>query len=95
MAAAPDAVHMDLAMEFRPQDLSPELPFAAANDVLCDGVPVTVPRPVTMYSDSGWFGKDDIQTASVQWGEEMLNGVADFIASFIDKFQRAECPQVN
>lgn len=95
MVAAPDAVHMDLAMEFHPKDLSPELPFAAANDVLCDGVPVTVPRPVSSHSKSGWFGKDDIQTASVQWGEEMLAGVADFIASFIDKFQRAECSDLG
>lgn len=95
MVAAPEAVHMDLAMEFKPIDLLDELPFAASNDVLCDGVTVPVPRPVTAYSKSGWFGDDDIQTASTEWGMEMLSGVADFIASFVDKFSRAKCPDLS
>lgn len=93
LAINPDWVHMEYAMEFEPRDLSAELPFASANDVLCDGVPVTVPRPAAYYSAAGWFGQDDIRTASAQWGVEMLNGVADFVASFIEKFRLAQCPR--
>lgn len=95
MVVAPEAVHMDLAMEFEPIDLSDELTFAASDSVYCDGVTVQVPRPTAAYSKSGWFGDDHINTASAQWGEEMLTGVADFIASFIDKFTRAKCPNLS
>lgn len=95
LAINSDWVHMEYAMPFEPKDLSDELKFAGANDVFCDGVAVTVPRPVAQYSDAGWFGNDDIRDASVQWGEEMLEGVSDFIASFIEKFRRAACPRVE
>lgn len=95
MAVDPAAVHMELAMEYRPIDLSDELPYSYSGDVICDGVTVPVPRPTSAYSKSGWFGPDDIQTASVEWGNEMLNGVADFIASFTDKFSRAQCPELK
>ena len=95
MVVAPEAVHMELAMEFAPIDLTDELTFAASDSVYCDGVTVQVPRPTAAYSKSGWFGDDHINTASVEWGEEMLTGVADFIASFIDKFSRAQCPDLS
>lgn len=95
LAINPDWVHMEYAMDFVPKDLSPELPFAGANDVYCDGVTVTVPRPAAAYSDAGWFGPDHIRQATPEWGREMLEGVADFIASFTEKFSRAECPKLE
>ena len=94
MAAAPRAVHMELAKEFHPKGVAPDLPFGGASNVLCNGIPVLVPRQTREFSESGWFGDDDIKTASPEWGEQMLNEVADFVADFLRKFQNASTPLV-
>lgn len=86
----PDYVHMDYAREFTPQNLSEELIYEGANDVLCNGIPVSVPRLVEKFSSAGWFGQDDIKTATKEWGEEMLNATADFLADFIVKFEKVK-----
>lgn len=89
MAAAPWAVHMKDAKESVPKGLSAELPYGGGNHVLCNGIPVQVPRQTSAFSSAGWFGLDDINRANQQWGEEMLLTVADFIADFIHKFKKA------
>ena len=89
MYACPEGVHMDYAREFHPKDLTPELTFAGGSNVLCDGIPVPVPRTTEQFSEAGWYGPDDIKTATPQWGEEMLTATADFLADFIEKFKKA------
>lgn len=85
-----DYVHMDYAREFAPKDLSEDLTYDGGNNVLCNGISVQVPRLVDKLAPSGWFGPDDIQTASKEWGEEMLNSTADFLADFINKFEKVK-----
>ena len=39
-----------------------------------------------MATDSGWYGPDSPETATKEWGEEMLAATADFMVDFIRKF---------
>lgn len=89
MHVRPEAVHMELAMESRPADLSADLTYGGAGQVLCQGIPVQVPRQIRHIVEAGWFGPDDIQTAGPEWGQEMLDAVTDFLEDFISKFEDA------
>ena len=93
MAINPEYVHMDYAKEFHPKDLSGELTFAGGSAVNFQGIKVTVPRTVVNFSEAGWYGDDDIQTATAEWGEEMLSETARFCADFIDAFRRVSLPE--
>lgn len=93
LAINPDYVHMNYAMEFHAKDLSEDLTFDGGGAVNCNGVKITVPRTVNAFSDAGWYGTDDIQTATVEWGREMLDATAEFCADFIQKFQKVDLKQ--
>lgn len=86
----PDYVHMDYAKEFHAQNLSDELVYAGANEVLCNGIPISVPRSVEKLSTSGWYGTDNIKTSTAEWGKEMLESTVDYVADFILKFEKVK-----
>ena len=86
MAINPDYVHMDYFKPFIPKDLSKDLTFVQSYNVNCNGITVPVPRHVNRYTESGWYGPDSPETATKEWGEEMLAATADFLADFIKKF---------
>ena len=88
LAIDPSCVHMEYFMPFEPKDLSPDLTFAGSFNVNCNGVSVPVPRHVDRYSSCGWYGPDSPETATKEWGEEMLKATADFCVDFIKKFER-------
>lgn len=88
MAVDPSCVHMKEFMPFEPRDLSCDLTFAGSFNVNCNGVTVPVPRHVDRYSDCGWYGPDSPDTATKEWGEEMLAATADFCVDFIHKFEK-------
>lgn len=87
MAAAPEAVHMELGRESNPVGISPELPYGGGNHILCNGIPIQVPRQTAAFAPAGWFGPDQIRTASKEWGVEMLDATTAFLADFIGKFR--------
>lgn len=87
LAIDPSCVHMEYFMPFEPKDLSPDLTFAGSFNVNCNGVSVPVPRHVDRYSSCGWYGPDSPETATKEWGEEMLKATADFCVDFIKKFE--------
>ena len=78
-------------------DLGDELPYGAWTNVLYKGVSVTVPREVKDITDNGWLVhsfKGDIPTrATAEWGREMLEAMADYIADFSQVFSRTALPQ--
>lgn len=86
MHLRPEAVHMELAMESTPADLNENLTYGGAGQVLCQGIPIQVPRQIRNIIGAGWFGPDDIRTASPEWGEKMLDAVVDFLEDFVSKF---------
>lgn len=88
MHVRPEAVHMELAMESKPVNLSEELTYGGAGLVLCHGIPVQVPRQIRNIAGAGWFGADDIQTADPEWGQAMLDAVTDFLEEFVKEFKQ-------
>ncbi len=70
------------------KDVSPELKATGFNSVEYKGVTVNVVRYVTEITDSGWIGPDHPNTATEEWGKEMLQATADYLVDFIDAFGR-------
>ena len=74
-------------------DLGPTMPTVYFDSVEFEGVRVQVTRPLEQYADNGWIGADDPKDASAEWGEKMLNAFADWLAKFIDAFEKIPLPQ--
>ena len=78
-------------------DLGNELKYGAWTNVQYKGVSVTVPREIKDITDNGWLVhsfKGDVPTrATPEWGRQMLEAVADYIADFGAKFGRTSLPE--
>ena len=48
---------------------------------------------VTDISDNGWIGPDHPKNATVEWGTDMLDACAKYIADFMEAFRRAPLPE--
>jgi len=71
--------------------LGDELPPHGFGTVKFKGVEIKVNRPIKSFTDNGWFGwPDHPKTATAEWGQEMLDAVADYTAEFIEAFKRAK-----
>ena len=77
-------------------DLGDELPYDAWTSIRYKGVSITVPREVKDITDNGWLVhafKGDVPTrATPEWGREMLETVADYIADFGKAFGKTKLP---
>lgn len=59
------------------------------------GVSITIPRKTQNVTDNGWIGPDHPNTATIEWGQEMLQATADYIADFIEAFKNVPLPQAK
>ncbi len=75
-------------------DISDELPTNGFSRVTFQGATVVFPRPVSAYSGNGWIGPDHPNKATVEWGNKMVQMMADYIADFVPVFERANLPKV-
>ena len=41
-------------------------------------------------TDNGWLGPDPLETATPEWGREMLEAAAKWAVDFIGAFRKAE-----
>lgn len=77
-------------------DLGDALPYGAWQNIEYKGVSVTVPREIRDITDNGWLVhsfKGDVPTrATAEWGREMLDAVADYIADFAQHFEKTKLP---
>ena len=77
-------------------DLGDALPYGAWQNIEYKGVSVTVPREIRDITDNGWLVhsfKGDVPTrATAEWGREMLDAVADYIADFAQHFVKTKLP---
>jgi creatinine amidohydrolase len=84
-------------------DISDELPSCGVKNVKFKGVEIPLCRPITRITDNGWFGGsasianapsgqdfDHPKDSSAKWGNEMLDGVANYIAEFVEAFKRVK-----
>lgn len=73
-------------------DAGPEMPTTHFTTVEFKGVSVDMPRPTSHITKNGWIGPDHPREANAQWGEEMLNAVADWMVEFIEAFAKTPLP---
>lgn len=77
-------------------DLSEELPSTSWTSCEFEGGMVTIPRPVTNITDNGWLahgmGSDAPCNATEEWGREMLDTMAKYVADFAGAFERINLP---
>jgi len=81
-------VNMSAIEDVELQGLSGAMPADALGTVLYKGVSIPVQRTMDKVSHAGWSGPDHPQNATKEWGEEMLQVVADFVAGFIEEFSQ-------
>jgi len=53
---------------------------------------IRVAREVPHVVPSGWFGSRAPNQATPEWGKEMLEGTADYIAQLVEAFKRVKLP---
>lgn len=70
-------------------DVTPEIKACTLKMSEFRGIPVTIPRDSRPICNNGWVGPDPIDKATAEWGEEMLNTIADYIAEFTVEFSKA------
>ena len=77
-------------------DLGDALPYSAWTNISYRGVSVCVPRQIKDITSNGWlvhsFKGDVPQRATVEWGCEMLEATADYIADFALHFMKTTPP---
>ena len=79
----------EIGPELRFFDLTGELHTTGFSSVQYNGVTVEIPRLTNTVTDSGWIGPDHPRTATEEWGREMLEATAAYIADFIEAFKKA------
>ena len=57
----------------------PDMPAYNLGQVMFEGCHIFFPRDVKSHYPAGWSGADLPKTASKQWGEDMLQAVADYV----------------
>lgn len=78
----------EIGGELKFYDLSENLKVTGFRSVEFKGVTVEIPRSTTHVTDSGWIGPDHPNTATEEWGREMLQTTADYIVDFIEEFKK-------
>ncbi len=77
------------------KDVSPELVATGFNSVRFKGVELVIPRLTPSVTDNGWIGPDHPENATEEWGKEMLETTAAYVADFIDAFKRVNLAAVK
>lgn len=80
----------EIGGELKFYHLSDNLKATGFRSVEFKGVSVEIPRSVTHITDSGWIGPDHPNTATEEWGREMLQASADYIVDFMEEFKKVK-----
>lgn len=95
MGVDPSLIDMDYINEpmHMIDDVSPDMPTTSWHSVKYKGATVVFPRESRNYFGNGWYGPDEPARATVEWGREMLQTMADYIADFVEDFEKIALPQ--
>ena len=93
LAVDPKLVRWDLVEDMKLKPVSDEIESTGFKSVRFKGVEIPMPRPVTDISDNGWIGPDHPNTATEEWGKDMLAACAQYIAEFMAAFRRVPLPE--
>lgn len=76
--------------------LSPNFETTGFRSVMYKGVNVEIMRSTDhVTSTGGWIGPDHPNTATEEWGTEMLRTCADYIVDFMEEFKKVELGQTK
>lgn len=71
-------------------NVSDDMVATGFTSVKYKGVEINIPRITTTVTDNGWIGPDHPTTATEEWGREMLQETADYIADFAEAFRKVK-----
>lgn len=96
MGVDPSLVDMDLIHEPMGfiDDIDPSMKTTGWSTVDYKGATVIIPREMIQYSGNGWYGKDAPDTATQEWGKEMLQSFTDWMDDFLQSFAKVELPKL-
>ncbi len=57
-------------------------------DMKPKGVEIEILRNTPKVTDNGWIGPDHPNTATVEWGQEMVQTTADYILDLIEELKK-------
>ena len=88
LAINPDWVDRSAFEPAKMQGVGEELPASGWDCVQYKGVDIPVPRLDVDVTDNGWLGPDHLETATSEWGEQMLDAAADWAVDFIEAYRK-------
>lgn len=84
-------VNLDRCQPLVYKNVSEGLPQSGFIDVEFKGIKVMLPRVTDLITDStGWLGPDDPVNSTYEWGKEMYEGCAKFMAEYIAEFEKID-----
>lgn len=89
MAVDPSLIDMsqiDLPLEMT--NLTDNLVATGFRTVRFKGVEIEILRNTPKVTDNGWIGPDHPNTATVEWGQEMVQTTADYILDLIEELKK-------
>lgn len=91
MAIDPSLIDMSqIELPLEMKNVSATIQASGFNTVKFKDVTITIPRLTNHVTDNGWIGNDHPKYATVEWGTEMLQAMADYVVAFIDEFEKVE-----
>ncbi len=94
MAVNPDLIdynHINDPLVYT-NDIDESMPVTGWDKVEFLGASVVIPRPAMCYNKNGWLGPDKPSEASKEWGDAMVEAMADYIAKFVPAFEKVALP---
>ncbi len=88
MAVDPFLVDWDALQEMNLHNDIEGMERTGFKNVVYKGVPVVICRKVTRFTNNGWIGEDHPKNATEEWGREMLQTCADYIADFMEELKK-------
>lgn len=88
LAINPDWVDRSAFEPAKMRGVGEELPASGWDSVQYKGVDIPVPRLDVDVTDNGWLGPDHLETATSEWGEQMLDAAADWAVDFIEAYRK-------
>ena len=95
MAVDPSLIDYDHIDEplIMQSDVYETMPSTGWDKVSFMGATVVIPRRAMNYNANGWYGTDAPNKATKEWGDRMVQTMADYAARFIEEFEKAELPK--
>ncbi len=80
----------EIGGELKFYHLTENLKTTGFRSVEYKGVSVEIIRSTERVTDSGWIGPDHPNTATAEWGREMLDTTANYIVDFLEEFKKVK-----